>query len=134
MISFERITLRSNISYPDIQLLTDEEQLKVTKYLPEGQLSFRCKDGLVITSAFHTIYLRLNSHRKKFNKEVCSAGIHRLTLSGDNVFQHLCVLDKKYHRDYGVPLVFKPPMDQFVFACSDGMFLVNTFHIIQILP
>ena len=130
----KRITLRSNIVYENIELLTKEEQLRlgINQYVPDVQVAFRCKEGLMLTSAFHIIIIQINTHQRKLKMDRCNR-VERLTLSGDNVYEKLCVLDKVHHEEYGIPLIFKPPMEQFVFACNDGMFLANTFHILQIV-
>jgi hypothetical protein len=130
-MNFARITLRGNLVYENIETI-NPSKLGIGTYVAE-QITFRCKDGIIIAPAFHVVCLQLNTHRKKFNNDSCST-IKYLTLSSDNVFANICVLDKKYYSDFGVPIIFKPPMDQFVFACLHGMYLVNSFHIIQIIP
>ena len=135
MIPLKRITLRSNIVYENIQLLSDEEQQKqgITRYLTEGQIAFKCKDGLIISSAFHVILIQISTHQKKLATDKCNRAA-RLTLSGDNVYDKLCVLNKKQHQEYNIPLIFRPPMEQLVFACNDGMYIANSFHVLQIIP
>jgi len=130
-MNFARITLRGNLVYENIETI-NPSKLGIGTYVAE-QITFRCKDGIIIAPAFHVVCLQLNTHRKKFNNDSCST-IKLLTLSSDNVFTNICVLDKKYYGEFGVPIIFKPPMDQFVFACLHGMYLVNSFHIIQIIP
>jgi hypothetical protein len=130
-MNFARITLRGNLVYENIETI-NPSKLGIGTYVAE-QITFRCKDGIIIAPAFHVVCLQLNTHRKKFNNDSCST-IKYLTLSSDNVFTNICVLDKKYYGEFGVPIIFKPPMDQFVFACLHGMYLVNSFHIIQIIP
>ena len=130
-MNFARITLRGNLVYENIETI-NPSKLEIGTYVAE-QITFRCKDGIIIAPAFHVVCLQLNTHRKKFNNDSCST-IKYLTLSSDNVFTNICVLDKKYYGEFGVPIIFKPPMDQFVFACLHGMYLVNSFHIIQIIP
>lgn len=135
MIQLKRITLRSNITYENIQLLTNEEQQKlgITKFLTEGQIAFKCKDGLIISSAFHVIIIQTSIHQKKLATDKCIK-IKRLTLSGDNVYEKSYILNKNQHQEYNIPLIFKQPMEQIVFACNDGMYIANSFHVLQIIP
>lgn len=135
MIQLKRITLRSNIVYENIQLLTNEEQqiLGITRFLTEGQIAFKCKDGLIISSAFHVIIIQISVHQKKLAIDKCNK-VKRLTLSGDNVYEKPYMLNKNQHQEYNIPIIFKPPMEQIIFACNDGMYIANSFHVLQIIP
>lgn len=131
----ERITLRGRIVYEKVHLLSIEEQRQ--KGIPDflgddAQIVFKCSEGIYITSAFHTIVAHVSSHKKKIAAKSCSYRLSRITLSGDNVYSNVCVLEEGKHGELGIPIIFKPPLRQFIFSCGDGLFIANTFHMINL--
>jgi hypothetical protein len=132
MIEAERVTLRSKIVYEKVQILTLDEQKErgLDGLLGEPQIVFKCKDGMFITTTFHLILVQLNHHRTKLHNDCCRK-ITRATLSGDNVYSDVCLLRKDAYKDAGIPMIFKEA-DQFVFACPDGMFVANVYHVVKL--
>jgi hypothetical protein len=132
MLEAERITLRGKIVYEKVQIFSSDEQKErgLDGLLTDTQITFKCRDGMFITTTFHLVLVQVNYHRVKFMNE-CSRKITRITLSGDNVYTNACLLRKDAYEELGIPMIFKAP-DQFVFACPDGLFIANVFHIVKL--
>jgi hypothetical protein len=132
MIEAERLTLRGKIVYDNVQILMPDEQKDrgLDNILGDNQIVFKCKDGWFITTNFHLMIVHLNSHRVKF-LDCCSRRMKRVTLSGDNVYSPVCLLNRDVWDEMGIPAILKPS-EQFVFACPDGLFVANIFHVLNV--
>lgn len=126
MIKAVRITLEGDKTYQGVEIYKSDE-IECVSYFDDDQLEIVCPEAKIITSKYQISIIQLDTYTKRFPSGN-SNSYKRIGIFYELTYGPVQVLKPGLSKKLGIPLVFEND-EQFVFCCSEGLFITTEYNV-----